>query len=321
MQPQPVEAGKLAEARARAEARRLAEGDDAAAAEGAAAEQGTDTADPGHELISWARGLDGFVLNVDVAAFPEGRGLATNRAVSPGEVLMFIPDDHMINLRRDASSFRGRNVWSMMAGELLKELDKGEESLWSRYIRAMPAASALPLNLPALQPPVARLVAAYSAGLPLDSGSQLDGSVSGAMLQAKTEQGLGCAEELRALTPVLPEMAPWACSMVLSREFNILTGRGGELWPVSDMQNHNADSAKRGTKHIKEHRGLRGHGLVAKRPYAKGEQIFDYYGLLSNLALLTQYGFVTPDNPVGTMDVIDMGALTARVGACIALTP
>ena len=73
---------------------------------------------------------------------------------------MFIPDDHMINLRRDASSFRGRNVWSMMAGELLKELDKGEESLWSRYIRAMPAASALPLNLPALQPPVARLVAA-----------------------------------------------------------------------------------------------------------------------------------------------------------------
>lgn len=232
---------------------------------------------------------------------------------------MFIPDDHMIDLRRDASSFRGRNVWSMMAGELLKELDKGEESLWSRYIRAMPAATALPLNLPALQPPVARLMAAYSAGLPLDSGSHLDGSVSGSVLQSKTDQGLGCAEELRAHTRVHPEMATWACSMVLSREFNILTGMGGELWPVSDMQNHNADAAKRGTTHIKEHQGKRGHGLVAKRPYAKGEQIFDYYGLLSNLALLTQYGFVTPGNPVGTMDVIDMGTLSSTVGTCSSL--
>ena len=49
----------------------------------------------GDALLTWAAETDGFVVNVEVADFPEGRGLAAKRAIRPGEVLLFIPDERV----------------------------------------------------------------------------------------------------------------------------------------------------------------------------------------------------------------------------------
>ena len=51
--------------------------------------------DDGDALLAWAAETEGFVVNVEVADFPEGRGLAAKKAIHPGEVLLFIPDERV----------------------------------------------------------------------------------------------------------------------------------------------------------------------------------------------------------------------------------
>ena len=51
--------------------------------------------DDGDALLAWAANTEGFLVNVEVADFPEGRGLAAKKKIHPGEVLLFIPDERV----------------------------------------------------------------------------------------------------------------------------------------------------------------------------------------------------------------------------------
>ena len=262
-------------------------------------------ADAGDELIAWASGEAGFVVNVALASFSEGRGLTTTGAVRKGDVLLFIPQQHMVG-----AEGRGAGAHAI-AGRLLEEVEKGVASDHWAYIRAMPSRAQQPRNLPSLPPPLAALMAAYSDGLPGGGASRLNL----AKLRQKINDGLRCKDDVGALFPqAAAGMAAWACSMALSREFST-QGGGNEFWPIADMQNHAVDKSATGTTNIATHNGISGHGIVADRDYVQGEQVYDFYGLLSNVVLVSQYGMSIEGNEIGTIDVINLGVLAGLTGA------
>lgn len=276
-----------------------------AAGQGVASAPGSDAA--GGELLAWAAETEGFVVNVEAADFPEGRGLAAKRAISRGEVLLFIPDEHILRQRSYIVTTRQHEKeWSScaaMAARLLQEASYGERSAHSHYIRALAPVSALPANIPTLSGPVIPLLRAYAAQLP--GGSRLG-------LGQLIAEGLSCAEDVRQRMDVSAELAVWACSMTLSRIFR--SEAGSEMWPIADLQNHHNNVSLTQTTRMSSHKGKRGGGLRADRYYSAGEQLFDSYGQAPNLILLCQYGFAIPENTLGIARVLALGNLHA-VGA------
>ena len=278
----------------------------------------------GEELLEWATGRDGFVLNVELREFAEeGRGLVAKRTVKAGQLLLFVPAEYMLSVPSPEPG-SGVSRYAALAAELLREVERGEASRHYHYIRGLPKLAEAPPNLPVLSPALRELMAAYSGGMP-----------SGSVMRQRIEEGLGCADDVTALLsaegglPVLNEAtsystAAWACSMILSREFSTGWSKrqqarkwwpfgaragssGGELWPIHDMLNHqpgHSHGAQTGWQHVFEHRGVPGNGLRASRDFKPGEQIYDQYGLSSDTVLLGQYGFALPSNTVGSIDVI-----------------
>ena len=261
----------------------------------------------GDALLAWAAETDGFVVNVEAADFPEGRGLAAKRAIHPGEVLMFIPGDHILrqpDLVTRPSGSPGNEVsnCATMATRLLQEATLGERSLYSHYIRALPPTSALPANLPTLSGPIIPLLRSFAAQLVNEPNMRLGQLI---------DDGLSCTNTVAQQMDVPAELVVWACSMALSRKFR--SESGSEMWPIADLLNHNPDANLAQSTKIVSHNGQRGGGLRAVRKYLKGEQIFDYYGQAPNLLLLCQYGFMTNDNTLGTPTVLTLGKLSQEV--------
>ena len=266
----------------------------------------------GDALLTWAAETDGFVVNVEVADFPEGRGLAAKRAIRPGEVLLFIPDGHILRpdrqpdlVARTGSSGNPSNEGSncaTMATRLLQEAIRGERSLYSHYIRALPPTSALPANLPTLSGPVIPLLRSFVAELADEPSVRLGQLVA---------DGLSCADAVVQRMDVPTELAVWACSMALSRKFR--SESGSEMWPIADLLNHNPDTNLAQSTRVTSLNGQSGGGLRAVRKYLKGEQVFDYYGQAPNLLLLCQYGFTTNENTLGTPTVLTTAKLSPEV--------
>ncbi len=231
-------------------------------------------ANAGDELLTWARETDGFVTNVVLKQFKEGRGLATKMATKKGDIMLFVPDEYMIQVN---TSNIPENVsrYSTVAAKLLMEADKGEASVHWHFIRGMPSVENVPHNLPSAPESVKELNRAFSEGF----GSRR------AVVQQRITDGLGCAEDTLKLLQdssleiikTSPNIAEWACSIVMSREFTASGGSaGGQLWPIHDMKNNNINPGKIGYHIIRQYKGISGRGLQADRSHKKGEQIYEH---------------------------------------------
>ncbi len=257
--------------------------------------------DAGDRLLTWASEADGFVVNVELADFPEGRGLAAKQDIMTGDVLAFVPSEYIL----DASAYEaGVHVIASSEAQLVLERNRGEETPHWHYIQALPSTP--PMNLPMLQPQVGLLLRAYA--------SQLPRTPRGSRLAEFISTGLSCATEVRKKTGAPVETARWACSMIMSRRFRLGNNRRDQLCPILDMMNHNADVEKAKMTKMTSYMGRSGDGMRASRPYAKHEQIFDFYGHASDLSMLAQYGFAT-GSQWGSVDVLGLERLSPEVPA------
>lgn len=225
------------------------------------------------------------------------RGLRTTRAVASGEPLLCVPRHLLLDeIAAEASPVSG--LWrddepslstlGKLALALLHETRR-PDSVFAPYIATLPSPHEFAQCGPAALWEPEQIALTENAQLSADAAQRRDGIASSPLLsdelrRAEAWQRLGLPAPPPSNRDVL-----WAIACVTSRAL----GAAGMV-PVADLANHNAP-------HNIE-RGLVPDGsaflFVAKGALRKGEQVWNSYGALPNLVLLSQFGFTLPSNPV-----------------------
>ncbi|KAK2594904.1 hypothetical protein QQS21_007403 [Conoideocrella luteorostrata] len=121
--------------------------------------------------------------------------------------------------------------------------------------------------------------------------------------QGLVTQVLGQYPDLFPLDKFTIEDYKWALCTVWSRamDFSLPDGNSVRLLaPFADMLNHSSE-----TKQCHVYDVSSGSlSVLAGKDYEAGDQVFIYYGPLPNNRLLRLYGFVLPDNPNDSYDLV-----------------
>ena len=279
------------------------------------------------ELLAWAAEADGYESLLAISHdLPQGRGLVVTRDVPADTLLLFVPKDKALSLascdmdgaQREFLQKEAPNQYVAMALALVFERSRGAESWFAPYIAALPAVEEPPRNL--FYWTEQQLALAFGV-VDTDDGAfeatfrcPADAK---AVLERLVDQGVGrswgdwlsSAEPGGWAAEQGEDVLRWACSMAFSRNFDSV------FYPVADMANHafKADQQENSLamtydkscmKLLKTPKKMRpcasatigdGRGFFTTRPWAKGEQLFDFYGWYGNVYLLLAYGFADLD--------------------------
>lgn len=240
-----------------------------------------------------------------------GRGLVCREPLEEGSPVLTVPLSLVMSgesarnfveteCNSRSSHLRDDDAIAVM---LLSEKQRGEQSMWSTYIRALPKT-------------VATLKSFSKNQLSLLKDESL--AERGRRAKLTLEQSF-----VRVVEPILASCANqfntfeaylWAHSIIDSRA---LTFRGSRyLVPVADMVNYDPAPESRnddnGQAFLKYHRlddaekTLR---TFADRPCLPGDQLFEDYGDNSNAIYLEHHGFVPERNPFDCV-ILDLPILT-----------
>ena len=296
------------------------------------------------ELLAWAAEADGYESLLAISHdLPQGRGLVVTRDVPADTLLLFVPKDKALSLascdmdgaQQAFVQKEAPNQYVAMALALVFERSRGAESRFAPYIAALPAVEGPPRNL--FYWTEQQLALAFGV-VDTDDGAfeatfrcPADAK---AVLERLVAQGVGrgwgdwlsSAEPGGWAAEQGEDVLRWACSMAFSRNFDSV------FYPVADMANHafKADQQENSLamtydkscmKLLRQPKKMQpcasatigaGRGFFTTRPWAKGEQLFDFYGWYGNVYLLLAYGFADPDGNGGTCSKLLMPLTKAQ---------
>jgi hypothetical protein len=250
------------------------------------------------QFMSWLARHDITVDAVVPFDFPDtGRGMRATRDISPGELLLKIPEYLIISAKTALDSDIGpffreakiRNGVDLICLYLLYEKNK-PNSAWKEYINILPTSFSDLLHFTD------------------EELQELQCSVKTERLNTKKislqnkYQTLKSSLETvmkRTLLWLTFDEYLWAWSCVMSRSFYI-PGRKRmniekdeyNVIPFADMFNHSSNVESRGA--FGPNSGA--YKLFTDTAYKQGDQVFLCYGQHSNEVLLKYYGFVIEDN-------------------------
>ncbi|CAM9142211.1 unnamed protein product, partial [Phaeothamnion confervicola] len=260
------------------------------------------------DFLRWFSVREGLAPAVSVAAFPSfGRGLLATQDVAAGEVLVSAPAGLVISQPHLATSANlpqeEKDVYATLRGDgggeaialfLMKQRALAEASEWRPYLACLPTAVPQTCifaagDLALLEDP---RMASTAAARRNDTARRysLLAPVLRRLLGAEVAAGEdGSIERFR-----------WALSVVESRA---LTFRGEKmLVPLADMVNHYPHPELRrheAGEFFAAHHVVRADGgvtVLADRPIAAGQQVFEDYGdnpdEASEVIYITYHGFV-----------------------------
>jgi hypothetical protein len=225
------------------------------------------------------------------------RGLRTTRAVASGKPLLCVPRRLLLDeAAAEASPVSG--LWredepslstlGKLALALLHEARR-PDALLAPYIATLPSLDEFATCGPAALWEPEEVALTENVQLRADAAQRRDGIAASPLLSDETRRG----DAWQRL--ILPSPSPtnrevlWAIACVTSRALGV-----AGMVPVADLANHNAPhNIERGLTPDRS-----AFLFVAKTALRKGEQVWNSYGALPNLVLLSQFGFTLPSNPV-----------------------
>ncbi|OAQ98842.1 hypothetical protein LLEC1_06050 [Akanthomyces lecanii] len=255
---------------------------------------------------SGAVGVD----DLEVADFPvTGRGVGAKRAFKEGERILTIPAKCLWTVKHAYAD--------TLLGPVLRSVQPSlsVEDTLALYILFVRSREDDP-KYKDLQSHVARLPESYSLSI-FFTDEELD-VCAGSSLYTLTTQLRGRVGDdyKHLLTRVFMrhrDLFPlqkfgiqdykWALSTIWSRGMDFALSEGNPLRliaPFADMLNHSSD-----VKQCHAYDPTTGDlSILASKDYNVGEQVFIYYGPVPNNRLLRLYGFVLPDSPNDSYDLV-----------------
>jgi len=223
-------------------------------------------------------------------------GLAAKRSLSKGELILSVPIRYMLHKGtidqrvhdacREALKGGCQDMTGLILGLALEARNPRAE--FASYIESLPKHVPNFLNF---RPEQLQLIQIREGGL------------FAKVISRRMEEGLRAGSRFHP--PLQDAELAWAYSVVQSRAFDCDVGDSTEkmLMPGFDLLNH---------EHAEEHSSSPRCDVVADddaaerwcwttatRPLAQGQQIWGFYGDLSNLDLMIFYGFTASANPNG----------------------
>ncbi|KAL7938059.1 hypothetical protein V8C35DRAFT_290746 [Trichoderma chlorosporum] len=253
-------------------------------------------------------GLATGLENLELADFPgTGRGVRTLRRFKQGDTVLTIPNGKLWTVEHAYAD--------ALLGPVLRSAQPplSVEDILATYILFIRLRES---GYDGLRSHVAALPASYSSSI-LFTEDELE-VCAGTSLYAITKQLQSTIEEdYRGLVvrviALHPDLFPldkfsiqdykWALCTVWSRAMDFVLPDGNPirlLAPFADMFNHSSE-----VKQCHVYDALSGSlSVLAGKDYEVGDQVFIYYGPIPNNRLLRLYGFVIPDNPNDSYDLV-----------------
>jgi hypothetical protein len=257
---------------------------------------------------AWLR-REGVVLKgVAMARFPDtGRGVVALRSLRPGETLVSVPDGAALladtgcataalaslGVLSDAAP-RARREALVLA--VAAELAAGSRSRWAPYMHALPQPAELHVPV-AWRGDEARALRGTAVSARLRGAGGPRDELPSATTEAWHAVGARLAKRHPELRLPRGEdgaaLHARATALVASCSFSL--GRGGEMQamvPFFDALNHAAPAEA----HVRLHHDAQAGTLsmIAVRPVAPGQEVFNTYGPLGTSELVRRYGFAPP---------------------------
>mmetsp|Transcript_26289 Transcript_26289/g.55899 ORF Transcript_26289/g.55899 Transcript_26289/m.55899 type:complete len:352 (-) Transcript_26289:881-1936(-) len=220
-------------------------------------------------FLGWTAS-QGIETPLELAQRADGRYMTCKEEISAGDDVLRIPLSACITA----------NTLESLAERLAYERDLGSKSKYAPYINVLPT-----LEGDDERPSLLSLPRFWDS-------KRLEKVTDGGLLEAKMKN-----DERK-------DIDPWALACVDSRA-NFLGGERYSMTPILDMISHDGSVPTRAR--VSEDKGFAGSGdilcLSSGSPYSKGEEAFISYGNLANIDTLSDYGFVTENNPCNSESV------------------
>jgi len=246
------------------------------------------------EVLRLGQSAEHITLHVSSQRFPDtGQGLAAARTFKEGETVMELPtiDSAYLgfhnlpatyaaygraHLLKDAMGSKQRLVLAILFER------QNPDSPFQPFFRALPQQVT---NLAAMGHLHRRALNATPITIMFDNFDEI--------VEA-TFRYVQAAQTLFTSTPSKDDIS-WALAVIQSRAH--MKGDDRILSPYASMANHNYDIEKT-LQYVKVVGNPTKIEYRARAKIRKGEEVFMFYGMFSNLRLLVQYGFTIPGNPI-----------------------
>lgn len=251
-----------------------------------------------------AVGLD----NLELADFPiTGRGVRTLRHFKEGEKILTIPCGSLWTVEQaHADSLLGpalRSVRPPLSVEdilatyilFVRSRESGYDGLRS-HVAALPSSYSSSIFFAEEELEVCAGTSLYTVTKQLEQRIEDD-------YRALVMRLLVQHRDLFPLEQFTIEDYKWALCTVWSRAMDFVLPGGNSirlLAPFADMLNH-SDNVKQCHAYDSSSKTL---SVLAGKDYEAGDQVFIYYGPVSNSRLLRLYGFVVPGNSNDNYDLV-----------------
>mmetsp|Transcript_10159 Transcript_10159/g.21399 ORF Transcript_10159/g.21399 Transcript_10159/m.21399 type:complete len:351 (-) Transcript_10159:1331-2383(-) len=220
-------------------------------------------------FLGWTAS-QGIETPLDLAHRADGRYMTCNEDLLIGADILRIPLSACITA----------DTLESLAERLAHERDLGAKSKYAPYIDVLPT-----LDGDDERPSLRSLPRFWDS-------NRLEKVSDGGRLEAKM------------MNDERKDLDPWALACVDSRA-NYLGGERFSMTPILDMITHDGSIQTRAR--LNEDKGFSGPGdilcLTSGRSFSKGEEAFISYGNLANIDTLSDYGFVSENNPCNSESI------------------